>query len=189
MIPATLEIRLLGKPALVHGGRTTERPRGRKTWALLAFLLLAADPPTRTRLSEVCFPSAEDPRGALRWSIADLNRVLAPVGSVTGDPVRVDLPAGASVDAWRILDRAPDSLDLCRRGELLEGLTFSTSEPLERWLGLERRRVSMACVEILTTERDRAAAAGDREQALALTADLVALDPYDDPVARTSARI
>lgn len=182
MTAEAVEVRLLGKPALVLGGRTLDGPRGRKTWALLAFLLLAAAPPTRIRLAELFFPSALDPRGALRWSIADLNRLLAPVGSASGDPVLVDLPPETFIDVWQVLDRGPGAPVACRCGELLEGLAFPTSEPLDRWLEWERRRLSLACVDVLTSARDRAAQEGHVEQASGLTADLVVIDPYDDTV-------
>lgn len=179
MTSGHVEIRLLGKPAIVLGDRTLDGPRGRKTWALLTFLLLAAAPPTRTRLADLFFPSALDPRGALRWTIADLNRLLAPAGSVSGDPVLVDLPLETTVDVWQVLDRDTGAPVACRRGELLEGLAFPTSEPLDRWLEWERRRLSLACVDTLTSARDRAAQEGDFEQAAGLTADLVVIDRYD----------
>src|SRR5512133_2725545 len=43
----TLTIRLLGPPSIERDGRPAPPPRGRKAWALLAYLLLADRPPGR----------------------------------------------------------------------------------------------------------------------------------------------
>ena len=65
-------IRLLGRPSIAHGGVPVRAPRGRKSWALLAYVLLAERPPARKRLAEMLFADAEDPLGALRWTLAEL---------------------------------------------------------------------------------------------------------------------
>jgi hypothetical protein len=63
---------LLGPPAIQRDGRPARPPRGRKAWALLAYLLLADRPPSRRHLAELLFADADDPLGALRWSLAEL---------------------------------------------------------------------------------------------------------------------
>jgi DNA-binding SARP family transcriptional activator len=63
-------IRLLGPPAMERDGRPVRSPRGRKAWALLAYLLLADRPPSRRHLAELLFADADDPLGALRWTLA-----------------------------------------------------------------------------------------------------------------------
>ena len=73
----TLSIRLLGPPALERDGRSAAAPRGRKAWAVLAYLLLAERPPPgRRQLAELLFGDADDPLGALRWTLAELRRAL-----------------------------------------------------------------------------------------------------------------
>ncbi|GAA1635925.1 hypothetical protein [Actinoplanes couchii] len=62
-----LSVRLLGPPA-------TNRPyqvRSRKSWALLACLLLAERPPSRARLAGLLYPEADDPMRALRWGLTE----------------------------------------------------------------------------------------------------------------------
>lgn len=61
-----LHIRLLGRPRADVDGRPVPGPRGRKTWALLAVLLLADQPSSRRSLANLLFPEAGDPLGALR---------------------------------------------------------------------------------------------------------------------------
>ena len=65
-----VRIRLLGPPAIERDGVPATPPRGRKAWALLAYLLLAERPPGRRHLAELLFDEADDPLGALRWTLA-----------------------------------------------------------------------------------------------------------------------
>lgn len=171
-------IRLLGRPVVLLDGHERPPPRGRKTWAVLATLVLSGDRPPRSRLAELCFPNARDPRGALRWELTDLRHLLDGVGDVTGDPVTLVLPPTTSVDVWQVLDGAPGAADACLRGDLLEGLSFSSSEPLERWLGFERRRLTLACTRLVNAAAQQALTSGDEERAAQLQAELVARDPY-----------
>ncbi|GIE29413.1 hypothetical protein Ait01nite_024580 [Actinoplanes italicus] len=83
-----ITVRLLGGPAVEGDGRPVRLPRGRKTWALLGYLLLAERPPSRKHLAELLFADADDPLGALRWALAELRRALGGAVEVTGDPVR-----------------------------------------------------------------------------------------------------
>ena len=75
----TVVVRLLGAPSVETDGAPTAPPRGRKSWALLAYLVLSERPPTRQHLAALLFPEADDPLGALRWSLADLRRSSGPV--------------------------------------------------------------------------------------------------------------
>lgn len=55
-----LIIRLLGPPTIEESGRPLRSPRGHKAWALLAYLLLSEQPPSRRRVAEMLFGDAED---------------------------------------------------------------------------------------------------------------------------------
>src|SRR3954465_10779870 len=89
--PVRLALHLLGRPSADRAGAPTYRLRSRKSWALLAYLLLTDRPPTRTQLAALLFGQADDPLRALRWSLAEIRRCLADDGSVAGDPVVVTL--------------------------------------------------------------------------------------------------
>ena len=87
-------MRLLGTPSIEVDGELARPPRGRKSWALLAYLLLADRPPSRTHLASLLFAEADDPLGALRWSLAELRRSLRPYAEIAGDPLTIRFDAG-----------------------------------------------------------------------------------------------
>ena len=90
-------VHLLGRPHL-EGASTGYRLRSRKSWALLAYLLLSERPPTRSQLASLLFDGAEDPLGALRWSLSEIRRAFGGDVVVEGDPVVLSLPADTTVD-------------------------------------------------------------------------------------------
>ena len=94
-----ITIQLLGAPAILRDGRGASPPRGRKAWALLAYLLLSERPVTRRELAELLFVDADDPPlGALRWNLAQLRRALGPAAVLQGDPVQLTLAGDVAVD-------------------------------------------------------------------------------------------
>ena len=60
-----MDIRLIGKPAILADDGELRPVRGHQSWALLARILLAERPLSRRQLSAELFPSADDPLGAL----------------------------------------------------------------------------------------------------------------------------
>jgi DNA-binding SARP family transcriptional activator len=167
-----IRIRLLGKPGIERDGDRLPPPRGRKTWALLAYLLLSERPPPRARVASLLFSEADDPLGALRWTLADLRRTLGTPESVQGDPLELRIPAGVTVD---VRDAAsPD-------GELLEGMAFPSSPVFESWLGVVRRELAGAARALAHDEAVARLAAHDVDGATELASDLVARDPLDGP--------
>jgi DNA-binding SARP family transcriptional activator len=71
-VVSTLVIRLLGPPGIERDGGVVAPPRGHKAWAVLAYVVLAERPVPRTRLEQLLFADAADPRGALRWTLAEV---------------------------------------------------------------------------------------------------------------------
>src|SRR3712207_1381373 len=96
--PMATRIRLLGPPGIEVDGEPVPPPRGTKSWALLAYLLLSGDTAPRSRLAELLFDEADDPVGALRWSLSQLRRALGPGARLDGDPVCLVLEDGTAVD-------------------------------------------------------------------------------------------
>jgi DNA-binding SARP family transcriptional activator len=176
----SLSVRLLGKPALARDGDAVAPPRGRKAWALFAYLLLSEHPPPRARLASLLFAEADDPLGALRWSLAELRRALSDPLCLRGDPPLIRLPEDSDVDVLGLLgpnDPIPSSrLD---HGELLEGMSFPDSPAFETWLAHERRHLLGASQALLHDTALEALAAGDPEGAAELAGRLVALDPLE----------
>ena len=93
-----LAIHLLGRPRVERSDGQTYRFRSRKSWAVLTYLLRTDGPPSRSRLTTLFFADAEDPMGALRWSLAEIRRALGGDGSLAGDPVVLRLSADVAVD-------------------------------------------------------------------------------------------
>jgi DNA-binding SARP family transcriptional activator len=180
----TVLVRLLGAPSIEVDGATAPAPRGRKAWALLAYLLLAERPPTRQRLATLLFPDADDPLGALRWSLAEVRRSLRPHVDVTGDPVSLVLGDGVTVDVTLLKGAVDVSRAALGRfdlgGELLEGMAFDGCPAFESWLLVERRRLA-ASAEALLHETALAEPAADRPGDAVTTAGrLVGLNPLDE---------
>ena len=96
---------LLGPPLMVRDGVVYAAARGKKVWALFAYLVLSDRQPTRQQLIELLFPDAEDPAGALRWNLSELRRLLGGSDTVgSGNAVRLRLPEGSVIDVhvrWR----------------------------------------------------------------------------------------
>jgi DNA-binding SARP family transcriptional activator len=173
-------IHLLGKPSIVDADGQTRSPRGNKAWALLAYLLLAAHPPSRSHLGELLFSGADDPLGALRWNLAELRRLLGSSVAVLGDPVSVTLGADTTVDALQRLDtatvaRAPDAIG----GELLHGVTIVSSGSFESWLLIERQRLAAVARAALYEASLVLLATGDTATATAVARRAVEIDPYN----------
>lgn len=171
-----LMIRLIGPPAIERYGRPVRPPRGQKAWALLGYLLLAERPVSRKHLAELLFCDADDPLGALRWTLAELRRTLDVPGVLTGDPVVVDLGQEAAVDV-RQLDPAA-LLEL--GGELLEGVHVSASPEFESWLVVERYRVSGMVEGRLRQAALALLAAGRAGEAIAYASRAVARNPLEE---------
>ena len=174
-----LRIRLLGTPSLERDGAPV-RLDGRKTWALLAYVLLEPRPPTRRELVDRLWSSAEDPQGALRWALSQVRRALAPDVRIVEDAGRLSLAGEVRVDALMVLGGAWDdeTAEEAARGELLED-TDPGSQEFDRWLSIQRARVATARID---TIRARAAVLAHTAplRALELAERGLAAAPYDD---------
>jgi DNA-binding SARP family transcriptional activator len=179
-----LSIRLLGPPAIERDGRPVRSPRGRKSWALLGYLLLAEQPPSRKRLAALLFGHAADPLGALRWTLAELRRALG-VGerALGGDPLVATFGDEVTVDVHRLVNEADEGDPvplLGLEGELLEGVRLDSSPEFDSWLSVERHRVS-ATVEARLRQAAMGLLAVDRAaEAIAYARLAVARNPMDE---------
>lgn len=163
-----LTVRLLGRPAIERDGEPVKPPRGRKAWALLAYVLLAERPPSRRVLAELLFRDADDPLGALRWTLAELRRALGRPEAFTGDPVVANLGPDVTVD----LESA--------EGELLDGVELPSSLEFESWLLVARHRVSAAVEARLRETAVGLLATGRAADAVPYASQAVARNPLDE---------
>ena len=175
---STLVLRLLGPPEIEWDGVIVPPPRGHKAWAVLAYLVLTERPVSRTRLAALVFGDAEDPRGALRWTLAQLRRALGVAGGLGGDPVELGLPPATVVDVLALAAGETDPAWV--RGELLEGVDPGAGPEFDAWLLVERRRLAGVCEAVLRDEALGALAAGHPLEAAALASRAVTLNRFDD---------
>lgn len=170
-------IRLIGRPEISVDGATAN-VRGHKPWALLARLLLAERPLARRQLAQELFPDAEDPLGSLRWSLAALRRALGSSGSLTGDPIELDLPPGTTVDLWTLAGGEIDGVAL--DAPLLESVDPQSGPELDCWLLTERERVAGLVDAQLRRQIIGATSTGNHDQAIALAQVAVGRRPLDE---------
>ncbi len=174
-------VHLLGRPH-VEGRPGGYRVRSRKSWALLAVLVLSDRPPTRQQLASLLFDEADDPLAALRWGLAEVRRVLGSDAVVEGDPVLLRLPPGTLVDVTTVLRGTwSDAVRLPGLGsELLEGHRWRRAATFESWLLSEQRRVMAASEEILHEAALAAMSGGRLAEAIGYAVRLVAMTPLEE---------
>ena len=173
-------IRLLGPPVIESLETAPPQPRGRKAWAVLAYLALQPEGASRSRTATLLFPDAADPLGALRWNLSELRRTLGGV-SITGDPLRLALLPQWRCDVLELVGSAGSGVHDPRRlnGQLLEGLAFGDSPVFDSWLADQRFRLEK-CIQSLLYEASLAAlAAGTPAEAAELSSQALRRDPFN----------
>ena len=163
-------------------GTPVDDPRGNKAWGLLAYLLRSRVPPSRERVASLLFSEADDPLGALRWTLSALRRRLGEGVELGGDPLRLTLPPGTFVDV-DVLSRGSwmEAIALPGLGHaLLEGLAFRSSPGFEMWLDSERRHVVGTTSAVLHQSALALLARGDAAAAARHATELVGLNPFEE---------
>jgi DNA-binding SARP family transcriptional activator len=175
-------IQLLGRPRITRNSQHAYKFRSRKSWGLLAYLILNEHPPARTQLASLLFADAEDPVRALRWSLSEIRRALGEDGKLTGDPLVVWLPAHTVVDVWAVTQGAwADAVGLPGLGaDLLEGMGIRGAAGFETWLLSEQRRLAAASEEILHEAALGSMSRGALSTALGYAARAAAMSPLDE---------
>ena len=142
--PLDVMIRLVGPPSIERTGQDGRRLRGRKAWALLGYVVLAEREASRQQLAELLFADADDPLGALRWTLSELRRSLGRSEVLRGNPISSVFP-GASFDLDVLSSAVVDRAALLEMsGEFLEGVHVDGCAAFESWLIVERFRLSAA---------------------------------------------
>lgn len=166
-------VRLLGRPRH-EGGR---QPRGQKSWALLARVALSDRPVARRELAFDLFQDADDPLGALRWSLADVRRSLAVPDALRGDRLRLN-PDEIWLDVWALEDGTLDPDDI--GGVLLDGVDLRNCPSFDTWLVLARARWRARSMEELRERALDRLTSDDPEGAATIAGRAAQLDPLDE---------
>ncbi|MCY1136668.1 BTAD domain-containing putative transcriptional regulator [Actinoplanes sp. Pm04-4] len=175
-----LTVHLLGSPWVDRPDGVPYQVRSRKSWALLACLVLSERPLTRSRLAGLLYQEADDPLRALRWGLAEIRRCLGV--EVDGDPVVLRLPPGAVVDVDVLRHGSwAAAVDLPGLGaDLLDGIAVRGAPAFESWLLSERRRIAAAAEAILHEAALGRLAAGDLVAARGLAVRAAGMNPLEE---------
>lgn len=177
-VSPVLRVRLIGKLGLERDGQPLPAPRGQKTWAVLGRLVRSQEPVSRRTLVEELFSDADDPMGALRWSLAELRRRTGLHQAFRGDPVTADLGEDATTDISELIRvGVPDEIP---EGHFLEGVNVKGSPGFESWLLIERHRVDGEVLSALRQEALRALSRRRFDRAVALAGAMVRRVPFDE---------
>ena len=168
---------LFGRPRTEGDGQVYPRPRGLKSWALLARVALAERPQQRRELAAELFSDTDDPLGALRWCLADLRRSLGLPMLLRGDPLRLR-PGELWLDVWALEDGSLPTGDV--GGVLLDGVDLRNCPGFEMWLLLARSRCVVRSMEELRQRALSLLAEGDAEAATATAGHAARLDPLNE---------
>jgi pimeloyl-ACP methyl ester carboxylesterase/DNA-binding SARP family transcriptional activator len=194
-----LRLALLGPLEISREGRPLALPPSKKTRALLGYLIATGRPHARDRLCTLLWDVADDPRGALRWSVSKLRVLLddeAPRIVADRDSVRFD-GAGAAVDVTEVgaalaglggmdADRLRGLLG-CFRGPFLEGLDLPDFHDYQAWYVAERERWRMAHLRLLRALVERLE--DEPGQAADVARDIVRLAPEEEGPRATLVRL
>jgi len=177
----SLEIHLLGVPLVKRNGAAVPAPRGRKVWALLAYLIRTPTGANRHHLARLLFEDAEDPLAALRWNLSELRRLLGLTG-LRGAVLRLTLEPTAYVDAEVLASGSwPQALSVPGLDqELLAGMHFADCPSFEVWLSTERRHLQATAEAVLREAAQARLAAGASRDAADLAGRLVLQNPLDE---------
>jgi DNA-binding SARP family transcriptional activator len=173
-----LFIRLIGKPRLERDGQPVPGPRGHKTWALLGRLVRSSEAVSRQVLVDELFSDADDPLGALRWSLAELRRRTGLADAFGGNPISIALGTGVAVDVQDIV--AGGVMNDIPEGRFLEGIVVKGSPGFDSWLLVERHRVQGEVISALRQATLRALSGRQFERAVALAASMIRQAPFEE---------
>jgi DNA-binding SARP family transcriptional activator len=168
---------LFGRPRIEGDRQVYPRPRGVKSWALLARVALAERPQQRRELAAELFCDADDPLGALRWCLADLRRSLGSATLLRGDPLRLK-PDELWLDVWALEDGTLPTGDI--GGVLLDRVELRDCPGFETWLLLARSRCVVRSMEELRQRALSLLAEGDAQAATDAAGHAARLDPLNE---------
>jgi tetratricopeptide (TPR) repeat protein len=153
---------------------------------VLARVALAARPVGRRELAGELFGEADDPLGALRWSLADLRRSFGMSGLLCGDPLSLS-PGELWVDARALEDGSLPVEDI--GGGLLEGIEPRNCPGFDVWLLLARLDCAARGMQELRRRALSLLAAGEAEAAMAAAGRAARLDPLDEGAQELFVRV
>ncbi len=177
---------------MIRDGEPARLPQSKKTRGLLAYLAITGRSHRRDRLCSLLWDVADDPRGALRWSLSKIRPLVDSDAKrrLIADRATVQLQLDDSSLDWlsvrKELAKGTDAISSERlaeiagafRGELLEGLDLLDFDEFTAWCAAERehaRKLHATILQALVTRL-----ADTPEKALPHARELVRIDPLDE---------
>src|SRR5688500_17996180 len=139
-----IKMAVLGELKVFRDGQEISLPPSKKTRALLGCLAAVHRPQRRERLCEMFWDVPDQPRGAVRWSLAKMRQITGE-DCVRADRNRVFFePSKFDCDYRLISDLKPDVLEKLNvdeieaiadsyRGDFLEDLYLPSCPEFEAW--------------------------------------------------------
>lgn len=181
----TVELRLLGGPALLRGGRSQSLGT-QKSLATLCFLAACGDAVPRDRLSTLLWPDSDEDRArrSLRGELTRLRSAL-PNGVLVTSRLEVWLDFDAvDVDVRRFRTLVAEERDAeaahVFRGPFCESLTVRAAEPFDEWLRDERYKLETAYVQVLRRLIRKERADGNLDAVLEWARRGIAFQPLNE---------
>ena len=187
---ASIEIRLLGTPAVLSGGQPLSSG-SRKATALLAYLAMRPDEPaSRDHLAGLLWRDSdnEQARANLRQALTQLRRLFRDAGldaiKTSGDDVMLS-SHGLSIDAHQLAgaDTLPEGSRLRLDKEFLEGFTIAEPE-FEQWLTAQRESLRSRARLIHELCADEAIENRQVDRAIDHLSRALNLDPLQEQIHR-----
>ena len=166
----------------------------RKHLGLLVYL--ARSPRGRAREHLIGLLWGEKPEAAARHSLNEAIRVLRRFlgeGNVdtSGGQVRLT-PGSVRLDVDRLEEYAAagewEAASRLIAGEFLEGFSIAGASDFENWLASERSAIRLRCIEVLAHHAEDLLRAGQAQEASAVAARALSLDPGSETALRIIMR-
>lgn len=149
----SLSIQTLGELVLYKDDQPLSLPASKRTRALLAYLTLTERMHRRDRLCEVFWEQADDPRGALRWSLSKMRPLVNDMEHerLWADRERVHIKdQSIEIDIRNLAAKIADpsisaqglkGIDRALQQPLLEGIDLPDQPLFQQWLTAERQEI------------------------------------------------
>ena len=188
------DLRYLGAARVLQGEQPVDLVT-RRTAGLLAYVACTGTPHTRTALASVFWPDRAEAGalGNLRVLLSNLRSRAPGLLDIDREAVVLAPRARAMVDVHRFDDAAGQGLEgeadeaaleqlrvawSLYGGELLSGFALDVGPAFEQWLAAERTRLHLRVVQVLEALVDADLERGATTGTVALTHQLVDLDPW-----------
>ncbi|MEM9728536.1 MAG: AAA family ATPase [Myxococcota bacterium] len=188
---SAVELRVLGPIAVFRNGEPIRLPQSKKTRGLLGYLAITGRAHRRDRLCSLLWDVADDPRGALRWSLSKIRPLVDSDDKRTllADREHVELQLETESLDWHLarqeLSGGVESLTTERlealvegfQGELLEGLDLMDFDEFTAWCAAEREHARSSHAMILRALVERYV--DEPDKALPHAREVVRIDPLN----------